>query len=107
MKSTEEQEIDTNKTPMVQQNKTPEGSEESHTESFGQLPDFLKKDLLESMNVLNESVTLLHSQTKRLLKEPESEVRTVPEANLERAREIMATTAHLIQTKVNYIKALR
>jgi hypothetical protein len=59
------------------------------------------------MSVLNESTKLLHTQTKRLLKEPDSPYRVVDSFSITQARRNMNTVAKLIQTKINFVKVLK
>jgi hypothetical protein len=59
----------------------------------------------ESMTILNESSALLFAQTKYLLKR--EAFRNPTASDVEVALNCMETLAKLVQTKVNFIKALR
>lgn len=103
---TNNKEKDTNSIPMVRGNSSPEGTNESPIDSFVPLQSFLHQELLQANSLINESTTLLHGQTKRLL-EQESDVRSPSEWAISLARQNMETMAKMIQTKVNFIKAVR
>lgn len=97
---------DTKTIQMVQKNKMLDDKNESQIDSFEPLQNFMHRELLQANSLINESATLLHGQTKRLL-EQESDVRNPSEWNIGVARQNMETIAKLIQTKVNFIKAVR
>jgi hypothetical protein len=105
--STNSKDVGTQEIQMLPMNKTKEDADGNHIESFEPLSNFFQRELLESTTILNESTRQLHALNKSLLKEPESEFQKIDMWNAQEARNNMNTIAKLIQTKVNFVKALK
>ena len=92
---------------MLQTKSISKDKNESHIDSYEPAFEIFQKEYSESNNYLNESVKLLHDQTKQLLKVDSPEVRKVDAYNMEQARANINALAKVIQTKINFIKALK
>ena len=89
-------------------NKTKDDSVVSPAELYEQQRSFFHKELLESTSVLNESITLLSARIKQSFAPPDQNQKKVL-VQFERYddRANMETLAKLVQTKINFIKALK
>lgn len=80
---------------------------ENPVEQLEMSPDFLQQEVLHSSKLLNESMTLLQNQTRKMLVKEDPAIRQPSEDEIIQARLNFETIAKLMQTKVNFIKALR
>jgi len=93
--------------PMLPKSNANADTSANQIESYEPQRNFLERELSTSTSLINESLQLLHSQTRRVLIKDDPEVRQPTEYDVIQARENMNTMARLIQTKVNFIKALK
>lgn len=107
IQSTKNKETCTKEIQMLPRNNVNEDTSASQIESYEPQQGFMQRELLQSTSLINESMTLLHSQTKKLLVKDSPEIRTASDWDIAQARLNMETLAKLVQTKVNFIKVMK